>query len=170
MSKRILLLASGLVVWGCVSTALAGELTDAYLDAVATVHLTSVIMNGLVRMAAIGAGVYVVWLGHDTLVRGVSGEFEFEGKFGKLKGSAPGLLFVLLGSLAIGWALQTPASGELDIGGEEKTQLARAHQPGGASPGEPGPGTSLAPAGRPEARVSDQPPPFIAPVTQGDSR
>jgi len=168
MSIPLILLAGFLILsTGIASTNTAGELTDAYLDAVSAVHLTSVIMNGLVRMAAIAAGVYVVWLGHDTLVRGVRGEFEFQGKLGKLKGSTPGLLFVLLGSLTIGWALQTPVSGDLDIGGEKKTQQTKMTEPG---VGGVGPGTSLPPGGTPSTRASDQPPPFIGPTQPGDFR
>ena len=81
------------------------------VEAVASINRISIIMNGIIRIAAIGAGVTIVWLGHNTMIRGIKGEFEFEGQFGKLKGSTPGLLFVLLGSLVIGWSLQTTASG-----------------------------------------------------------
>ncbi len=77
----------------------------------ASVYITSILVNGLVRVAAIVGGIYIVWLGHNTMVRGIKGEFEFAGRFGKLKGSTPGLLFVLLGCLAIGWALQAKHEG-----------------------------------------------------------
>jgi hypothetical protein len=76
-----------------------------------SVYITSIIINGIVRMGAIAAGTYIVWLGHSTLIRGIKGEFEFSGRFGRLKGSAPGLLFVFLGTLAVGWALSTTHSG-----------------------------------------------------------
>lgn len=61
--------------------------------------------NAVVRLSAIAAGTLIVWLGHDTMVRGIKGDFTFNGKLGKLKGSMPGLLFVLLGSTVVGWAL-----------------------------------------------------------------
>ena len=96
-------------------------------DLASSVRITSIIVNGVVRVAAIGAGTYVVWLGHNTLVRGIKGDFEFSGKLYRLKGSAPGLLFVLLGCLAIGWALgaQHFASFETAGGVEvEKSPLA----------------------------------------------
>ena len=76
-----------------------------------SVYIASILVNGLVRVAAIAAGTYIVWLGHNTMVLGIKGEFEFAGRFGKLKGSTPGLLFVLLGCLAIGWALQARHGG-----------------------------------------------------------
>ena len=85
--------------------------TTSEVEAAASINRISIIMNGIIRIAAIGAGVTIVWLGHNTMIRGIKGEFEFEGDFGKLKGSTPGLLFVLLGSLVIGWSLQTTASG-----------------------------------------------------------
>lgn len=114
--------------------------SDAQINAVASVNLTSIIMNGLVRISAIGAGVYIVWLGHNTMIRGVKGEFEFEGQFGKLKGSVPGLLFVLLGTLAIGWALQTTASGGLEIDDPASQEQASAD-------GSPMRGSSIPPVG-----------------------
>ena len=83
-------------------------------DLIASIQITSIVANLIVRLAAIAAGVYVVWLGHHTLVIGIKGEFQFEGSFAKLKGSSPGLLFVLLGCLAIGWALQSKHSGEYE--------------------------------------------------------
>jgi len=62
-----------------------------------------------IKLTAIIIGYKIVALGHDTLVRGLKGEFEFSGSDGgrglKLKSSSPGLLFVLLGSLLVGWAV-----------------------------------------------------------------
>lgn len=86
---------------------------DPIIGAAASVQTTSIVANAIVRVAAIAAGVYVVKLGHDTLVRGIKGDFEFSGRFGKLRGSAPGLLFVFLGCLAIGWAIRQEATGTL---------------------------------------------------------
>jgi hypothetical protein len=94
------------------------EAMNAGLSTATSVEIATIVTNGIVRIAAIAAGVYIVWLGHNTMVRGVRGEFEFEGKLGKLKGSVPGLLFVLLGSAVVGWALQTKVSGEIRAGME----------------------------------------------------
>jgi hypothetical protein len=84
------------------------------LDFPASVRIASILANGIVRIAAIAAGTYIVWLGHNTLIRGIKGEFEFSGKVGKLKASTPGLLFVLLGSSVIGWALLAEHRGTLE--------------------------------------------------------
>ena len=80
---------------------------------ISEIQVTSILANLAVRLAAIAAGTYVVWLGHNTFVRGIKGDFEFDGKWAKLKGSSPGLLFVLLGCLSIGWALQATHQGEV---------------------------------------------------------
>ncbi|MGR9099196.1 MAG: hypothetical protein ACU826_01385 [Gammaproteobacteria bacterium] len=135
-------------------------LSEAEIKAIASINLASIVVNGIVRIAAIVAGVYIVWLGHDTLIRGVKGEFEFKGHFGKLKGSVPGLLFVLLGSLAIGWALKTTASGGLDIEQPSSAKTAvteRAPRPGSSLP----PGDSAYGPESP-ARPSNAPPDFIS--------
>lgn len=88
------------------------------------VRVASILVNGLVRIASIAAGTYVVWLGHNTLIRGVKGEFNFEGPHWRLKGSTPGLLFVLLGCLVIGWALATKHYGEEPVASERDATAA----------------------------------------------
>jgi len=125
--------------------AMAAALGDSVARA-ASVQIAHIIANALIRIAAIAAGVYVVWLGHNTMVRGIKGDFEFEGKLGKLKGSTPGLLFVLLGVAAIGWALGTKLDSELNIGASDKdgaeTKVEQRGAKAGSAipyPGEPPP-------------------------------
>ena len=135
MSGKVLWLTGcmvGIALWPAGAVAAEIEPSVGFPTAV---HITSIVTNGLVRIAAIGAGVCVVWLGHNTLVRGIMGEFEFEGQFGKLKGSAPGLLFVLLGTLAIGWALQTTASGQLRVVSSQTEQVDESASDGPARTG-----------------------------------
>ncbi|MTV52539.1 hypothetical protein [Pseudoduganella buxea] len=72
--------------------------------------LIAIISVLLIKLTAMIAGYKIVCLGHDSLVRGLKGEFVFTGTVGKerglmLKGASPGLLFVLLGSLLIAWAM-----------------------------------------------------------------
>jgi len=78
------------------------------------IQLASILANLAVRIAAMAAGVYVVWLGQQTLVAGVRGEFKFEGKHANLKASSPGLLFVLLGCMAVGWSLVARQQGSYE--------------------------------------------------------
>ena len=100
----------------CTAMAAEGDALRESVREVAAVQITVAIGNIAIRIAAIAAGTYVVWLGHNTMVRGIKGEFEFEGAFGKLKGSVPGLFFVLMGVVAIGWALNTKIDSDLNIG------------------------------------------------------
>jgi hypothetical protein len=57
------------------------------------------------KLALIWAGVNVVRMGYELLVRGVSGEFKFKGEFSGSKAdlvsASPGLLFALLGVLLL---------------------------------------------------------------------
>ena len=54
-------------------------------------------------------GFMVVRLGYDLLKRGVKGEFEFSTEWSSMKvglaSVSPGLLFVLLGCIVIGYAM-----------------------------------------------------------------
>ena len=54
-------------------------------------------------------GYLVVRLGYDLLKRGITGEFKFSTELSRLKiglaSISPGLLFVLLGCLIIGYAM-----------------------------------------------------------------
>lgn len=72
--------------------------------------IIAMIAISLIKLTAMIAGYKIVALGHDTLVRGLKGEFFFTGQVAKdrgvaLKGASPGLLFVLLGSILIGWSV-----------------------------------------------------------------
>ena len=63
-----------------------------------------------IKLTAMIAGYKIVALGHDTLVKGIKGEFDLSGSAGgsnrvTLKSTSPGLLFVLLGTLLIGWSI-----------------------------------------------------------------
>ena len=120
----LLALGTTFAVSGAEAGAAEGDQLRESVRAVTALQITVAIGNVMIRIAAIVAGTYVVWLGHNTMVRGIKGEFEFEGAFGKLKGSAPGLFFVLMGVLAIGWALNTKISSDLKIGAGEPAPAA----------------------------------------------
>lgn len=114
----LILGAAVAVLCGAAEAAQSEQLRES-VRAVTALQITVAIGNVLIRIAAIAAGTYVVWLGHNTMVRGIKGEFAFEGAFGKLKGSVPGLFFVLMGVVAIGWALNTKITSDLKIGAEQ---------------------------------------------------
>lgn len=79
------------------------------------VQMAVVISNLIIRLAAIAGGIYIAKLGHDTMVREIKGDIEYKGKFGELKANIPGPLFILLGTMAIGWALMTPVTGKIQL-------------------------------------------------------
>lgn len=116
---RPLAVAAAFAVFCTATVAAEGDQLRESVRAVTALQITAALSNVLIRIAAIAAGTYVVYLGHDTMVRGIKGEFEFEGAFGKLKGSVPGLFFVLMGVVAIGWALNTKFDSDLKIGAEQ---------------------------------------------------
>ena len=112
-------LAAAFAVFCAATAAAEGDPLRESVRAVTALQITVAIGNILIRITAIAAGTYVVWLGHNTMVRGIKGEFEFKGAFGKLKGSVPGLFFVLMGVVAIGWALNTKITSDLKISAEQ---------------------------------------------------
>lgn len=61
------------------------------------------------KITAIVVGYLIVKLGHDTLIRGISGDLDFgfegHGQSVKLKSASPGAFFVLAGSAIIIWGL-----------------------------------------------------------------
>lgn len=62
------------------------------------------------KVLALVLGYKVVKLGYEALIKGVGGTFDFGGKVKtdfelKLVSTSPGLLFVLLGVVLMGWAL-----------------------------------------------------------------
>ena len=61
------------------------------------------------KITACVLGYLIVRLGHDTLVKGISGEIDFgfsgSGFQTKLKAGSPGALFVLMGAAIIIWGL-----------------------------------------------------------------
>ncbi|MBU1341649.1 MAG: hypothetical protein KKE44_23695 [Proteobacteria bacterium] len=63
----------------------------------------------VLKITACVLGYLIVRLGHDTLIKGISGEIDFgfsgSGIKTKLKAGSPGALFVLMGAAIILWGL-----------------------------------------------------------------
>lgn len=63
----------------------------------------------VMKITAFVIGYLVVKLGHDTLIKGISGEFDFgfegSGFSTKLKSASPGTFFVLMGAAIIIWSM-----------------------------------------------------------------
>lgn len=76
------------------------------------------------KISAFVIGYLIVRLGHDTLIKGVSGEVDFgfsgSGIDAKLKAASPGTFFVLAGAAIIMWGLFVDKP--LNIGATPVTQ------------------------------------------------
>lgn len=63
----------------------------------------------LLKITAFILGYLIVKLGHDTLIKGITGDFDFgfsgSGFNTKLKSASPGLFFVFMGSAIIIWSM-----------------------------------------------------------------
>ena len=74
--------------------------------AVAVAFMLSVLV---LKITAFALGYLIVRLGHDTMIKGVTGEIDFGfsggGVQAKLKSATPGALFVLAGAAIIIWGL-----------------------------------------------------------------
>jgi hypothetical protein len=72
------------------------------------------------KVTAFVLGYLIVRLGHDTLIRGVTGEIDFgfsgSGFKTKLKAASPGALFVLMGAAIIIWGLAMQKPFEVKAG------------------------------------------------------
>ncbi len=72
-------------------------------------HLVTVLSILLFKLSALFIGYFVVKLGYELLVKGITGEFKFRGSIagGKadLVSASPGLLFLLLGVILMGTAV-----------------------------------------------------------------
>lgn len=85
----------------------------------ATYYLMTIVPILLFKLALLWAGVSIVRMGYELLLRGVTGEFKFQGGFSGAKAdlvsASPGLLFALLGVvlLAIGALSDKPFSMEV---------------------------------------------------------
>jgi hypothetical protein len=68
-----------------------------------------IIAAALIRLTALVLAYLVVKLGHDTLVKGIKGDFRFasdgQGMKVALESASPGLLFVILGVGLGAWAI-----------------------------------------------------------------
>jgi hypothetical protein len=66
-------------------------------------------MNILMKIVCFVLGYLTIRLGYQLIASGAKGEFKFSTKFGGIKADlasvSPGLLFVLLGTMLIGYAI-----------------------------------------------------------------
>jgi hypothetical protein len=93
---------------------------DAVITASSPVAIVFMISILALKITAFVLGYLIVRLGHDTLVKGVTGEIDFgfsgSGFKAKLKAASPGALFVLMGAAIILWGLAVQKPFEVKAG------------------------------------------------------
>jgi hypothetical protein len=82
---------------------------DQFIAASTPVAIAFMLSVLVLKITAFVLGYLIVRLGHDTLIKGVSGQIDFgfsgSGLRAKLKAASPGALFVLMGAAIILWGL-----------------------------------------------------------------
>ncbi|WP_340111870.1 hypothetical protein [Maribellus mangrovi] len=86
-----------------------GTESQAAIQVSENVSIAFMISVLVMKITAFIIGYLVVKLGHDTLVKGITGEFDFgfegSGISTKLKSASPGTFFVLMGTAIIIWSM-----------------------------------------------------------------
>lgn len=122
---KILLIPFLLASAFLLSTAFAQPTSETTLMAHEGTTLAIYFLIGTLAMkiTAIVIGYLVVRLGHDTLVRGITGELDFgftgSGVEAKLKSASPGAAFVLAGAAIIIWALVVDKPFNMTVGPQQ---------------------------------------------------
>jgi len=106
----------------------AGEAwADATQDSVAA-SIAFMIAVVVIKVTALILGYLIVRLGHDTMIKGVTGDIDFgfsgSGVSTKLKSGSPGALFVLAGAAVIIWALWVEKPFEAEVASDQPQQVA----------------------------------------------
>jgi len=126
----------------------AGEAAKGVQSAISSstpVAIAFMISILIMKVTAFILGYFIVKLGHDTLVRGISGDINFgfsgSGVKLKLKSASPGGFFVLMGSAIIMWSIFVQKPMEIVYKPEVKTVISSSQDTGVTSekPGIPVP-------------------------------
>jgi len=74
-----------------------------------TVEIAGIISITIIKIICFTLGFLTIWLGYKLTNDGVKGQFKFSGDYKGIKGglvsSSPGLLFLMLGIILIGYAM-----------------------------------------------------------------
>ncbi len=96
-------------VWPSGAAAQSLETAGQMIGAGTPVAIAFMLSILALKITAFVLGYHIVKLGHDTLIKGVSGQLDFgfsgSGFKAKLKAASPGALFVLMGAAIIIWGL-----------------------------------------------------------------
>jgi len=85
------------------------ETVQSFIASSTPMAIAYIISITAMKICAFVIGYFIIKLGHDTLIKGVSGDIDFGFTGGgvetKLKSASPGAFFVLAGSAIIMWGL-----------------------------------------------------------------
>ena len=136
------LLVTGLVLtcFSALAQSESAETVHTFLATSTPMAIAFILSVTAMKISAFVMGYLIVKLGHDTLIKGVSGEIDFGFSGGgvetKLKSASPGAIFVLAGAAVIMWGLfvEKPltlslGAGELPLGSFESTPSQNAIKP-----------------------------------------
>jgi hypothetical protein len=86
----------------------------------------------ILKVTALILGYLIVRLGHDTMIKGVSGAIDFgfsgSGFKTKLKSASPGAFFVLMGAAIILWGLTVEKPMEIKMFNQPQKTIEQAIQ------------------------------------------
>src|SRR5687767_8905974 len=93
----------------------------------------AIISNMLIKVICFWIGYLTIKLGHKLMTDGIKGEFKFSANYNGIKGgllsSSPGLLYLLLGIILIGYAMSVTKTIEFDSFKRNKKDLNQTQLP-----------------------------------------
>lgn len=102
--------------------------TEAILATSTPIAVAFMISILVLKVTAFVLGYLIVRLGHDTMIRGVTGEVDFgfsgSGFETKLKSATPGAFFILMGSAIILWGITVEKPFTIEVPAQEQTKEA----------------------------------------------
>ncbi len=141
-SLRFVLISLGIVI-ASTSPVIAQEnlnQADSVIASSTPIAVAFMLSMLVLKVTAFIIGYLIVKLGHDTMIKGVTGEFDFgfsgSGVETKLKSASPGVFFILMGSAIIIWGLTVEKPFTVEVPQAQQEQQQPLNQDGRAG-GEP---------------------------------
>ena len=119
------LLIMGLILpcFSALAQSESAETVHTFLATSTPMAIAFILSVTAMKITAFVIGYLIVKLGHDTLIKGVSGDIDFGFSGGgvetKLKSASPGAFFVLAGAAVIMWGLLVEKPISLSLGSAE---------------------------------------------------
>ena len=117
-----------LVIWPAASVFAqeTGSSVDDIIMSSTPVAVAFMISILVLKVTAFVLGYLIVKLGHDTMIRGVTGEIDFgfsgSGFETKLKSASPGAFFILMGGAIIIWGLTVEKPFKVEVPQKQKQE------------------------------------------------